>query len=279
MRIGVDVGGTKIEAVRVDDEGTIVAQKRVPTEAHRPAAEIVANITAAIRAVWSDGVRGIGVAVPGFTQNGLLVFAPNVPNLVGFALPGELSRLFSVPVDCENDANCFALAEHHLGAGKGTRHMVGVIFGTGVGGGVIVDGRLIRGASGAGGEIGHMRVLDGSSWEDHLSGPALKRKYMDLGGSDARPHPSEIWKSSEKAAVLARAHYLQCAGLFLASLINAFNPEAIVVGGGLSNLPFYDDITAATKVSAIPQSFAACRILRHEIGDSAGSLGAAMLIE
>ncbi len=276
MHIGIDIGGTKIEAVLLDDTGAVVKHHRVPTDAQRSADEIISRIQAARDAVWQDGVRGVGVAFAGVIRDGVVVAAPNISALIGTDLRATLGG--QAPVAFDNDARCFALAEHRFGSARGTRQMVGITLGTGVGSGVIINGRPYSGASGIAGEIGHMRLLDGHDWEFYLSGPAIVRQYMENGGSEQHPHPRLIWESEEPAAIRTRKEWLERCGLFLASIINSFNPERIVIGGGVSNLPFFDQLPELVRPHCFGSGFEACSIVRHEL-ESPVAVGAALLHE
>lgn len=158
--IGVDVGGTKIEAVRVDEYGTVQARYHGLTEAHRSCDDILLNLITAVKAVFVDGVGGIGIGVPGVVRNGMVVFMPNIPPFLGINLKQALSRAFAVLIVIENDANCFALGEHRFGAAKGKKNVVGIIIGTGVGGGLVLNNTLYTG-SGWDGELGHI-IIDPS---------------------------------------------------------------------------------------------------------------------
>lgn len=277
MIIGVDVGGTKIEAVRVDSSFTILARHRIPTEAARGLHEVLDNVYECISNVWAEGVQRIGIGIPGFVQKGSIAHCPNIASLVGVDIAHLVNHRFGVPVFVDNDANCFALAEYELGSGKHSKEMIGIIIGTGVGSGIVINKVLLRGVSGSASEVGHMKTQEGHSWEELLSGPAIVRQYMKFGGTDHRPHPSEIWASSEPAAVKTRETWISDAAAFFASLINAFNPDMIVIGGGVSNIDFYDDLREAVRPLCVAGAFDACKIIQHTLGDSAGVLGAALL--
>ena len=277
MYIGVDIGGTKIAATRVDASFRSLQVHRVPSQIEKGREVVLNNIVSCIRAVWDDSVQGIGVGVPGYTKNGVVQFGPNTGVLVGLQLQEHIEHAFSVPVHVENDANCFALAEHRLGAGKGYHHLLAIVLGTGVGGAHIVHNRLYHGESGSAGEIGHLHSSDGREWEELLSGPAFVQNYVAKGGSNMQATPQTIWTSQEDAATRTRKEVIEHLSLFIANFINDWNPQVIVLGGGISNLPFYDAIRARVKELCVPGAFEACEIKKHALGDTAGAIGAALL--
>ncbi len=272
--IGVDVGGTKILVCRVED-GKIVASETRPTpQDPKDTAEAIAD---AVCAVWSDDVVGVGVGLPGYIHEGILHQAPNLPLFEGEPIEELIRRACGVDVVCENDANCFAVAEHTLGAGREFNHMIGVILGTGVGAGIILNGKLYTGAIGGAGEVGDIHLLEGT-WEDNVSGPGIMRAYQRFGGGNAT-HPGEVWTSNEESAHKTREHVLDLLGRFLASLINVFNPECIVLGGSVAKIPFYDELRAHVKKYCSEVAFSSCKIVQHEISAEAGVIGAAMLVK
>ncbi len=271
--IGVDIGGTKTLIARVTD-GSIAASRTIPT--HEDPREAAKEIAEAVCELWSDDVVGVGVGLPGYVHKGVLHHCPNLPLFIGVHIEEILSTAIGSHVVCENDANCFALAEHRLGAGKDCEHMLGVILGTGVGSGIIINSQLYTGTIGGAGEVGDILLREGS-WEDQISGPGIMRAYASFGGESCE-HPGDVWRSSEDAAQKTREHTLVLLGRFLGSLINVFNPEKIVLGGSVSTLPFYDDLPKHVQPHCSEASFAACQIVKHGISEHAGVIGAAMLV-
>lgn len=270
--IGVDVGGTKILAVVArPDTGEIVAHHRISTPKHDPAAVPVA-IGDAVAAVatkigWTPtgprGIDAIGVGVPGLVSHrGVLRYGPNVAGVVELDVVGVLGQRFDVPVAATNDANSAALAEHRFGAARGARHAIVITQGTGIGGAFIVDGQLLTGAHGFAGEPGHM-VIDASGfqcacgtwgcWEAVASGTGLAnlahamirdqgqgRRIVELAGGhveDVRgEHVTAALIEGDRDALVVVDQFAHWVARGLANLVNIFDPEVIVLGGGLSDV-------------------------------------------
>ncbi len=284
LKWGIDLGGTKIECAVLRGEEAVV-RRRIPTEAAQGYDHIVAQIARLIDEAASEaGSRPekIGVGTPGSAdpRTGLMRNA-NTTCLIGRPLPKDLEARLGIPVRVANDANCFALAEAVLGAAKGYGVVFGVIMGTGVGGGIVVDGKALDGASGIAGEWGH-NVLDPEGdpcycgkrgcVETVLSGPALERWHQRQTGEAKKL--KEI--AAENGATVGHA----CAefGRALSAVVNILDPDAIVLGGGVSNLDrLYTDGAAALRANAFHDDYRP-NILRPKLGDSAGVFGAAMLL-
>ncbi len=252
MRIGVDLGGTKIEAVVLGDEGEIVTRRRCPTPR-----ESYANLLRAIVELVEDlesevGERAsVGVATPGaISPHTGLVKNANSTRLIGERLDADLSDALDRRIRVANDANCFALSEAVDGAAKGARTVFGVILGTGVGGGIVIEGRVIAGRQAIAGEWGHnplpwpraselpgLRCYCGRHGciETFLSGPGLERDYRE--GSEAASSAAEIVRlaaSGEQRAEACLIRYEHRLARGLAHVINILDPDVIVLGGGLS---------------------------------------------
>ncbi len=303
--IGLDVGGTKIEGILARAAAkalpNVVKRVRLPTSASAGKQAVLGNIVAAIATLFNYGrgnvakfgLGGIGIGTAGFLKNGKLEMVPNIPSLKGIRLKEVLQQRLrekgiNAKLVIENDSICFALAESMFGAARGCKNVIGVIVGTGIGSGLILGGRVYRGRDGGAGHIGHMAV--GSSgpkcgcgqaghFEAWCSGKHITRRYVEAGGKIPNPSPEKIFRSAEPAAKRVMAETYERFGIAFASIISIFNPEAIVLGGGVSNLPgrFYREITAATRRRANPAFFARVKIVRNRLGDSAGVFGAAAL--
>jgi fructokinase len=291
MRIGIDLGGTKIEAIALDAVGTTLARRRVATPAGDYAGTLraIADLVAAIEA--ETGQAGtIGVGTPGAIspRTGLIKNANSIV-LNGKPLDRDLADLLGRPVALENDANCFALSEATDGAGAGGRVVFGVILGTGVGGGLVVDGRILRGANAIAGEWGHNPLpwagdaerpgapcYCGRSGciETFLSGAGLRRlDPLDRSGETIARVAAEGDASAKAALDLYRDRLARA----LASVINILDPDVIVLGGGLSNIAALYDGLAALVSRACFSDGVDTPILRHAHGDSSGVRGAAWL--
>lgn len=302
LRIGVDLGGTKTEAVvvRLGDAPDVVARRRIATERDRGYDHIVEATRALVLEVAKDaglapgGLPPVGVGMPGSvtTRGGAeLVKNSNTTCLNGRPFRADLSHALGGPrVAFANDANCFALAEATWGAARGARVAFGVILGTGVGGGVVLrDGggalRAWDGAQGIAGEWGHV-VLDPVAGppcycgrrgciETYLSGPSIERAYEERAGEHALL--ADIARRSDEVARRLMAERMDVFGRALATVIDILDPDVVVLGGGVSNLEaLYTDGVSAVERWVFNDALAT-RIVKHELGDSAGVLGAALL--
>ncbi|NIM27647.1 MAG: ROK family protein [Gammaproteobacteria bacterium] len=252
MRIGVDLGGTKIEAVVLGDEGEIVTRRRRPTP-RESYADLLRAIVELVEDLESEvGERAsVGVATPGaISPHTGLVKNANSTRLIGERLDADLSDALDRRIRVANDANCFALSEAVDGAAKGARTVFGVILGTGVGGGIVIEGRVIAGRQAIAGEWGHnplpwpraselpgLRCYCGRHGciETFLSGPGLERDYRE--GSEAASSAAEIVRlaaSGEQRAEACLIRYEHRLARGLAHVINILDPDVIVLGGGLS---------------------------------------------
>jgi len=278
--IGIDLGGTKISGVLVDEKGKILKKYNRATEAEKKRKDIINNILEVINNLKVKGVKGVGIGIPGFAdQKGRITFMPNIKRLENINLKGELEKITGLAVKLDNDANCFALAEQRLGAAKGCRNVVGVIIGTGVGSGIIINGEIYGGAIGGAGEIGHTKLIIGDeirSIENLISGTELLRRYNSLSSKDL-----QSLKEVDRKDPYFRSIYndfVLHTGIFFTNIINTFNPECIVVGGGVSNLDFYKEARKVVDKHAVPALAKCCRIVKNRLGDDSGVIGAALLV-
>lgn len=273
--LGIDLGGTKIEGIVLDDAGHERVRRRVPTPKgdYRATVEAIALLVAALES-GSDRRATVGVGIPGAISHvSGLVKNANSTCLIGQPLQGDLEAALGRPVRLANDANCFALSEAIDGAGRGARVVFGVILGTGVGGGIVVDGRVLEGANAIAGEWGHnpLPLPSGDDLplrpcycgragciETYLCGPALERE----GGAVV---DSAI---ARYEARLARA---------LAGVVNLLDPDVIVLGGGVSNVDrLYANVPRLWRAHVF-SDHVATRLAKHAHGDSSGVRGAAWL--
>jgi fructokinase len=290
-RIGIDLGGTKIEGVVLGADGQAIARRRVPTEQQRGYEHIVeatGRLTDELHAL-APRCEVIGIGTPGAvsSRTGLMKNS-NTACLNGRDLPGDLRRRIGLPVMVENDANCFALAEATSGAGRGARMVFGVILGTGVGGGLVVDGRLWSGPQHIAGEWGHHSIDPNGPdcycgqrgcVESLISGPAVEAAYRARAGA-AQPMDAIVTRAraGEADASAVFSAFLDRFGRALANLITILDPDVIVLGGGLSNIDELYDAGRAAAARYVFNDELRTPILRNHHGDSAGVLGAAFLV-
>ncbi|HEY5897536.1 MAG TPA: ROK family protein [Burkholderiales bacterium] len=277
MRIGIDLGGTKIEAIALDERGRELFRKRVLT----PRGDYAATLVTIAALVSEIGKGSIGIGIPGtLSRVSGLVKNANSTWLIGKPLKDDLERMLGREVRIENDANCFALSEAVDGAGKGAHVVFGVILGTGVGGGIVVERRVLVGANAIAGEWGHNplplpRESDlplppcycgrAGCIETYLSGPGFSRSH----GSQP---PEAIMQQGAPFAA-----YAERLARSLASVINVLDPDVIVLGGGLSNVERLYTEVPRLWTRYVFSDHVATRLLRHRHGDSSGVRGAAWL--
>jgi fructokinase len=313
MRIGIDLGGTKIEAVIIDEHGKPRWRQRVPAvtkktddlhEAYQQTLTIIAELVqGARRAEPAIKNLPLGIGTPGAENVFGVMKNCNSVWLNGRPLRQDLENTLQRPVRLANDANCFALAEAHMGAARHAQSVFGVILGTGVGGGFVVKGQLHQGVNHIAGEWGHNRLPVAlpdnergkneiaepqetracycgryNCIETYLSGPGLSRSYFMASNiqCSAEDVITKV-KSAEPIAIEVWQQYIQQAARSLAQVINILDPEVIVVGGGLSNvMSLYEEIPRYWA-SYIFSDEIGNRLLKAELGDSAGVYGAAWL--
>jgi fructokinase len=289
-RVGLDVGGTKIEGVVLDADGAIAERRRVPTEAERGYEHIVATAARLAEGLLKLAPRAtvIGAGMPGAVSRRTgAIKNSNTQCLNGRDFPGDLARAIGLPVIPDNDANCFVLAEARLGAGRGHRVVFGVIMGTGVGGGIAIDGAPHAGPQRIAGEWGHHcidpagpRCYCGNRGcvETYLSGPALAARFAAATGR--RADAAEVFadfRGGDDAATAAVGEFLDHFGRALANVIDILDPDAVVLGGGLSNIPELYDLGRAAVERYVFSDELVTPIVANQLGDSAGVLGAALL--
>lgn len=295
MRIGIDLGGTKIEAVALDRCGETLFRKRVCTPQGDYTATLDSICTLVQEADQILGRKGsVGIGIPGTISPATgLVKNANSTCLIGNPLDQDLSNRLERPVRCANDANCFALSEATDGAAAGAGSVFGVILGTGVGGGLVINGQIVCGPNSITGEWGHNPLPWPNNGETSappcycgqtgcietwLSGPALSRQYQKLSGQDLSA--DQIWKLVRDNDPLAQAisqQYYRRLAKSLASVINVIDPEVIVLGGGLSNESSLYEAVPALWGEYVFSDGVATRLVPAQFGDASGVRGAAWL--
>jgi fructokinase len=295
IRIGVDLGGTKVEAVALDGAGRALARRRVPTPRHDypRTLDAIAGLVRDLEAeIGSEGTVGVGIPGAISPATGLVKNA-NSTWLIGRPLDRDLAGRLGRPVRLANDANCFALSEATDGAAAGARVVFGVILGTGCGGGIVVEGRLLTGPNAIAGEWGHNPL----PWADEaerpgapcycgkrgcietfVSGTGLARDFREAAGRDlACPEIVARAEAGHGDAEAALGRYENRLARSLAALVNVLDPDVIVLGGGMSKVKrLYAGVTRLWKRWAFSDRLDT-RLVPPAHGDSSGVRGAAWL--
>ncbi len=305
-RVGIDLGGTNIAAGLVDENMNILCQMSLPTQSERPYQEIVRDMAVLVRGLVNMGnismeeVESVGIGSPGTPEKetGNILYSNNL-GWNDVPLLAELGKYIPVPMKVDNDANCAALGEFLAGAAKGCKSAVMITLGTGVGGGIVLDGQIYDGVNHAGAEIGHTVIVSGGElctcgrrgcWEAYASATALIR----MGKEAAAANPDSLLNSFEKlngliifkaadqgdeAAQKVIDQYLFYVAEGLTNVVNVFQPEAVVIGGGICGQgerilkPIREQVAKDVfcKQVSVPQ------IVTATLGNAAGIIGAAFL--
>jgi glucokinase len=305
----VDLGGTSFRAALIAPDGTLRARERARTPVERGPAAVLGEIDAAVREVVDDvgwpAVCALSLAVPGPVDpwTGIVRQAPNLPGWIEVDVRTYFAERVPVPVFVGNDANLAALGEQRYGAGRGTHHLIYLTVSTGVGGGVIVDDRLLLGAHGLAGELGHI-VVDRQGppcgcggvgcLEQMASGTALARRaaaelragvasdrLRELDGQPEAVRAEHLAAWAEQGEPFARRLITEAAtwlGVGVASFVHIFNPQMVVIGGGVSRMGdlLFEPLRAAVAIHVMPSFRAGLRIVPAALGDNAGLYGAAV---
>ena len=287
-RIGIDLGGTKIEGILTDENYKTITRKRIPTnqeEGYNSILESIKNLILKLVEESNDKVS-IGVCTPGaLSLSSGLIKNSNTQCLIGKDLKNDLKNILHHNVSIENDANCFALAEAKLGAGKNSNLVFGVIMGTGVGGGIIIDGKIHHGRTNIAGEWGHHCLHPKGNIcycgnkgcvETYISGPALEKRWSNLTNQN-QPLPEIIKNSDNTNFPNWKKSFLDDFGLSLANVIDILDPDVIVLGGGVSNIDFLYSEGKNSIYEKVFSDIVDTPITKNELGDSAGVFGACML--
>lgn len=313
-RIGVDIGGTNVKIALVDKKGDISFPKTVPTRAEMGYEYTIGNITQSIKDLMTEAkittgdLEGIGFGCPGQIDcdNGVVRILPNIPGWINVPIAEIMQKEFKVPVKVDNDVRCAALAELNYGAGAGCRNLICITVGTGIGSGLIVNGKIVRGASNAAGEIGHIKLSlgdgpicgcgDTSCFEAYVSGPNIvamakeyiaggkSTKFRELAGSVEAITPAVVCKAAKEGDVVAQRIFSvmgEYLGIGLSGVVNLLNPEKIVVGGGVADAGdlLLEPLRKTLVKRAMPIQGAAVEVVHAQLGNTAGIIGASLLID
>lgn len=312
-RIGIDVGGTNVKIALVDEKGKIKYSNSVPTRAEMGYEYTVNNIKQAIYDLLKEtklepkNIEGIGFGFPGQVdyKSGIVRLAPNIPGWVDVPIAKLIEDEFHIPTRVDNDVRCAALGELNFGAGKGCENLICITVGTGIGSGLIVNGKLVRGASNAAGEIGHIKLQmndgpicgcgDTGCLEAFASGPsivAMAEDYIRGGKSTkfremANSNPitpyivCEAAKAGDPVAKRIFTIMGEYIGIGMASVVNLLNPEKIIVGGGVADAGeiLMTPLKETLKKRAMKIAGEAVDVVPAQLGNTAGVIGASLLIE
>ena len=290
-RIGIDLGGTKIEGVVLAADGKEVIRQRIPTERERGYQHILDKIKFLhdeLAAAVPGQLTTFGIGTPGALspRTGLLKNS-NTVCMNGQPVKMDLEKLLGRKIEIQNDANCFALAEALLGAGRGKKLVFGVIIGTGCGGGIVHKGEVITGPQAIAGEWGHMSIDPNGPvcycgqkgcTETFISGGGLENRYAEKFGV-RRPlkEVEAAYFAGEPQAMEFMQEFFDRFGRAIANLIDILDPDIVVLGGGVSNFSaIYTEGVAAVRKYVFTDELET-PILKHQLGDSAGVLGAALV--
>ncbi|HTV42356.1 MAG TPA: ROK family protein [Candidatus Sulfotelmatobacter sp.] len=234
LYVGVDLGGTNVRAGLVQN-GKIISLKKRPISSHAGQKIILEEIFETIEAVIRPNVSGIGICTPSLIKDGIVYSVANIPSWHKVPLQKLLEKRFGVPSFVNNDAKCFALGELHYGNGRGRQNLVGLIVGTGLGAGVVIGGKLFMGSNGGAGEIGHA-PYKGHDYEHYCSGRFFQREF----GLDALEIEKRAIEGDFKAVEMLAA-FGDPFGDVIMAILYAYDPEMIVLGGGVSNgYPYFE---------------------------------------
>jgi fructokinase len=289
-RIGIDLGGTKIEGVILDADGKEIFRKRVPTEREHGYEHILEKIKSLHDDLLAaaSGPTTFGIGTPGAIspRTGLLKNS-NTVCMNGQPVKADLEKILGRKIEIQNDANCFAMAEALLGAGRGKKLVFGVIMGTGCGGGIVYRGEVFTGAQAIAGEWGHMSIdphgpvcYCGKKGcvETFISGGGLENRYAEkFGVRRSLKEVEAAYFAGKPGAVEFMREFFDRFGRAVANLIDILDPDVVVIGGGVSNFSaVYSEGVAAVRKYVFTDELET-PIVKHQLGDSAGVFGAALV--
>lgn len=308
---GIDLGGTSIKAGLVTDQGKIISKKSIPTRGERQHRDVVLDMAYLVKDLISDAgfswddVHSVGIGSPGSIdpEGGIVRFAANFADFTRVPMVDIMKEVVPIAVYLDNDANVAALGESMFGAGKGSKNCIAITLGTGLGGGVIIDGKIFSGAYYGGGELGHQVIVaDGvpctcgrkGCWEAYSSATGLIRMGKEHASEDpdsmlnqmedgnlALLNAKDVFDAADagdKAANKAVSEYYHYLAIGLANTINAFQPEYLILGGGPSarGQKLLDPVMKELKGQIFGGDLRT-HVVTAELGNDAGIIGAAML--
>ena len=311
QRIGIDVGGTNVKIALVSDKGKIIYSNSIPTRAEMGYEYTINSMKDAVRDLLKEtkmkasDIEGMGFGFPGQIdcQKGIVRLAPNIPGWVNVPIAEIMEKEFGIPTRVDNDVRTATLGELNYGAGVGCENLVCITVGTGIGSGLVVNGKLVRGANNAAGEIGHIKLNmqggplcgcgDRGCLEAYASGPSIvamaeeyirggkSTKYRELANPDITPYIVAV--AAKEGDPVARQIFRimgEYIGMGLTSVINLLNPEKIIIGGGVADAgdillnPIRE--TIAKRAMTIQKEV---EVVPAQLGNTAGVIGASLLIK
>ena len=310
--VGVDLGGTNVRSSVVTEDGKILGGGKVPSKAMEGLDATVEQLLLSVKLALESAkvdiseVIGVGMSVPGTHKSaeGIVVWSPNFNGWNGVNLAKPIRDALGVPVCMGNDANVAAFGEYAYGAGKGTNIMVMLTLGTGIGSGVIIDGKIFKGVNEVGPELGHTiiqtdgprcscgrygcvealarrdAIIDRAARKAHLGRPTILVDMCDNDLRDLTPAIiSEAASKGDEVAVETVKETGYYVGIAVSNAINIFNPDKVVIGGGIAAAGdlLFDSIKTTARVNALYAAYSVCEIVPAELGDDAGTLGGAAL--
>lgn len=309
--VGIDIGGTNLRGALVNGSGNITKRLSVPSGADKGIGLVIENLGNLIEEIRKgEGIDGIGIGIPGIIDStkGIITQAPNILHVHNYPFMDILRENIGndMPVFVENDANCAALGELWKGAGEGVNSLVLLAIGTGLGGGIILDGKLWRGADGMAGEVGHMTIFpDGAKCncgnrgcletfssavgigrmvKEGLENKSVETVLREKVESFPKGRIPEIVREAalegDKFALWIWEEFGKALGIAIASLVNLLNVEMIVISGGLSDAweLFIDKVVGESKKRGLHAPMERIQIKKSTLGGDAGLLGAAYLV-
>ena len=291
FRIGIDLGGTKIEGIVLDPDGKELFRQRVPTERDQGYAHILSRLKAVhdeLAAKISGAGHTFGIGTPGVVSplTGLLKNS-NTVCMNGQPVKADLEKLLGRKIEIQNDANCFTMAEALHGAGQGKKLVFGVILGTGCGGGIVHNNEVLTGRQGIAGEWGHMSIDPNGPKcycgqfgcvETFISGGGLQNRYAEQFGVKKTFREIEVdYHAGDPNAVAFMKIFFGHFGRAVANLIDVLDPDVVVLGGGVSKFDAVYTEGIAEVQRFIFNDKLETPIVKHQIGDSAGVIGAALI--
>ncbi len=290
MTIGIDIGGTKIAAGRISPKGKISGFVKIPTEASKGKTRVLANIKKSIHLVMSENITAIGIGIAGQVdmKNGVFLGGPNLPKAFkNINLKKILEKEFGIPVVIDNDVHCILLAEAELGVARGKKSAVAVALGTGIGGAIVKNGKILHGEQNTAGEIGHMEVGGNAICtckkhghvEAYAGGRAMSLRYKKLTKKSIDLRELEnLYKKGGVVAVKIIDEASSALATGLTNILVMVNPECLVLGGGLANFKEYIKLTQKKMVPILPfKRLQKTPILHAKLGRDAGLIGAGLL--